>query len=283
MAAITHHVMTLSFLPERWRAPGALAAVTTAAWAATILMFAATAYADATQRGGDASFFNVLLAYAIGLLPWLVLAPTVISISRRRLFGDASLARRFAEAAALVFGVFILLLLNTMFVYAPLMGIPSSKIIGMVGLQPWMWDVMIFTIAVLSGGALAAKMNRKKTPSAPEPVDIIVKSVARVDRVSSIAINAVSAQGNYVALQTKDRQLLHRATLREMHDMLKQQGFIQIHRSHLVRASEIATVQRRNGRIREVALQNGKRFPVSPQGAKELAALLNDQPAQAAQ
>ena len=170
-----------------------------------------------------------------------------------------------------------------MFVYAPLMGIPSSKIIGMVGLQPWMWDVMIFTIAVLSGGALAAKVNRKKTPSAPEPVDIIVKSVARVSRVSSTAIDAVSAQGNYVALQTKDRELLHRATLREMHEMLKQQGFIQVHRSHLVRASEIATVQRRNGRIREVTLQNGKRFPVSPQGAKELTSLLNDQPAQAAQ
>ena len=101
VSAITHHVMTLSFLPERWRAPSSLAAVTTAAWAATILMFAATAYADATQRGADASFLNVLLAYAIGLGPWIILAPTVIFISRRRLFSDTSLLRRAVQASSL--------------------------------------------------------------------------------------------------------------------------------------------------------------------------------------
>lgn len=283
MAAITHHVMTLSFLPERWRAPGVLFAITTVAWIATVLLFAATAYADATQRGADVTFMRAIRLYSIGFLPWLILAPAVIVTARERIFTAGPILRKLGEAAIMTIIVFGLAFLSLVFVYAPLMNIPRSEIAGMIGWQPWIWDIMIFLIAVLTGGALAATPPRKSAPEETVAPTIVVKSVARVDRICSTAIDAVSAQGNYVALQTKDREILHRATLREMHELLKQQGFIQVHRSHLVRASEIATVQRRNGRIREVALQSGKRFPVSPQGAKELASLLNEPPAQAAQ
>jgi len=283
MAAITHHAMKLTFLPERWRAPGALVAITTAAWIVTVLLFAATAYADAQQRGTDASFLHAMRAYAIGFLPWIILAPAVIATARKRIFGGGPILKKLVEAALLAVVVFALAFLSMVFIYAPLMGVPISKIAGMVGWQPWIWDIMIFLIAVLSGGVLAATAPRVKTPDGAAPATIIVKSVSRVDSVCSTTVDAVSAQGNYVALQTKDRELLHRATLREMHTLLAREGFIQIHRSHLVRVSEIATVQRRNGRIREVALQNGKRFPVSPLGAKELTSLLNDQSALAAQ
>lgn len=284
MAAITRHAMKLTFLPERWRAPGALVAITTAAWIVTVLLFAATAYADASQRGADASFLNAMQAYAIGFLPWIILAPAVIATARKRIFGGGPIFQKLAEAALLAVVVFALAFLSMVFIYAPLMGIPVSKIAGMVGWQPWIWDIMIFLIAVLSGGVLAATAPRIKAPDEEAaPATIIVKSVSRIDRVCSTVIDAVSAQGNYVALQTKDRELLHRATLREMHKLLEREGFIQVHRSHLVRAREIATFQRRNGRIREVTLQNGKRFPVSPQGAKELTGVLNEPPAQAAQ
>ena len=255
-----------------------VAGVTTLVGIATILVFATTNYFDATRQGVDVQFGRSVWMYSVGLLPWFLMAPAVVIISKYHLFGHAPLSQRLRDGMLLALSVFSVQFLNLLFVFAPLMGIPSSEIAGQVGLQAWIPDLMMFVIAVLCGHTLRRTDNDNVAPigDTPTPVDIVVKSVSRMDIVSADDVMAVSAQGNYVSLVTKDRDLLHRATLSNMRSQLIEHGFIQIHRSHLVKSREIASVHRKDGRVRELVLRNGATLPVSPKGARMLPAVFGN-------
>ncbi|MHA7870815.1 MAG: LytTR family DNA-binding domain-containing protein [Hyphococcus sp.] len=278
-----HDTPMLSAMTAGLKDQRSVAAVAVAAWALLVLLFAATSYADAARKGVDATFAQALWGYGLGFLPWVALAPAVAAFSRRRLFSDTALARQVFEGGVLFGCVFIVLFLHMLFVYAPLTGVPIEKIAGLVGFQQWIWDVMIFIIALLAGRALAepeTDARMQPVQQAKQAAAFIVKSGKRVERVRANALLAVSAQGNYVALITEDREFLHRATLREMRERLAEDGFSLIHRSHLVRDEAISAVHRKNGRIREVTLSNGRQIPVSPQGIKRLPAAFTGDGAQ---
>jgi len=272
MTLTTSNTIAPQLLNGQLREVGKIMAGATLVLAVTVLLFTAANYIDATSRGAEIAFGRGLWMYTIGFLPWFALAPVVVIVSQRHLFGDVSRLRRALYTAILTMAVFSALLLNMLFVYAPLMGIPTSEIAGRIGVQPWIPDILIFIIAVLVGGALGStsKQTSKTVTDAPAPIDIVVKSVSRMDVISSDAIMAISAQGNYVSLLTQEREFLHRATLSDMRASLDGYGYIQTHRSHLVKSQEIASVHRKDGRVRELTLRNGAKIPVSPQGARAL-------------
>lgn len=71
-------------------------------------------------------------------------------------------------------------------------------------------------------------------------------------------ILCISASGNYLELFTQDNCYLMRGTLKNIEQQLQPGQFTRVHRSHLVRLSEITSVSRGN---REVALSNGMKLP----------------------
>ena len=271
--AITADIQNAPIFSKIWsREARQIAFVTTLTGIATILLFSTTSYFDATRQGMNVHFGRGLWMYAVGFMPWFFMAPAVVVISKCRLFNQAPLEQRLRDGAFLTIAVFSIQYFNMLFVFAPIMGIPSNEIAGQIGLQAWIPDLMMFIIAVMCGRLLvqSAPVEKVQLNETPLPIEIVVKSVSRMDIVSSDDVMAVSAQGNYVALVTNERELLHRATLANMRDQLDERGFIQIHRSHLVKSREIASVHRKDGRVRELVLRNGTKLPVSPKGARLL-------------
>lgn len=77
------------------------------------------------------------------------------------------------------------------------------------------------------------------------------------------AIVHVESSGNYVTLVTGAGQFLHRATMKEVEELLPAGDFGRTHRSHLVRLGAICSVRSRPDGEKILELQNGRRVPLS--------------------
>lgn len=81
-----------------------------------------------------------------------------------------------------------------------------------------------------------------------------------------------SAAGNYIELHAGGRTFIWRQTMHKAEQMLRESGFVRVHRSYLVPWHSIETVlQGRKGPV-EVALRGGCRLPVSGRYAANLRA-----------
>jgi two-component system LytT family response regulator len=76
-------------------------------------------------------------------------------------------------------------------------------------------------------------------------------------------IRWIQAVGNYVALHTEGRELLHRATLQEFERSLPSQRFARIHRSVIVNLSEVATLRPVSHGDFRVVLKDGTELRMS--------------------
>lgn len=80
------------------------------------------------------------------------------------------------------------------------------------------------------------------------------------------------AAGNYIELHSDGRTAVWRQTMNNAERILRPAGFVRVHRSYLVPWRAIAEVRRgRKGPV-EVALQDGRRLPVSGRYAANLRA-----------
>jgi hypothetical protein len=119
---------------------------------------------------------------------------------------------------------------------------------------------------VIAGAALAWKFARGVPPAAAPDTAfrLEVRDGTRVRYLAPAEIEAVSAAGNYAELHLADgTALLHRATLSSLEAVLAPQGFVRVHRSHLVRPAAIRTVAPRAAGDFELALAAGRRIPGS--------------------
>ena len=66
-----------------------------------------------------------------------------------------------------------------------------------------------------------------------------IKEKGQTITISTDEIYYVGANGDYVALQTKDRKYLYRVTLGSLSEMLDPKEFVRIHRSFLINAAYI--------------------------------------------
>lgn len=250
-----------------------IALVTTPLLLLFILSLATTQYYDS---GADARYFSrILTGYLIGVQPWFIAAPLVVLVGylqARRRHGLLAVA---VEAVLLAIAVLGIHLLNLTFILAPHYGVSIMELLSSVGLRGWMWDMIIFVMMLLSGHLLGMAERRNAEEMARNsPQKILARSASRVDIVDIDDVIAASAQGNYVALITDSAEYLHRTTLAEMKDRLQEHGFVQVHRSHLVRAQSVSSIKRADGRIKELQTHNGRRFPVSAANQDAVSAML---------
>lgn len=250
-----------------------IALYTTPLTIAFVLFFGTAAYLDGDVP--DVTWFQRVTISAVGFLPWLLAAPTVVLIGFRQALLRYSWVKRALEFVLLAAAVFALMLLSMTFVMAPFWGTTVDVIMEATEFRDWIWDILFFVVALLSGQILGT--IRRNAP--PRDLGIsgskfMARSASRVDIVDIDDVIAASAQGNYVALVTQQSEFLHRATLSEMKKHLAHHGFVQVHRSHLVRVDSIASITRADGRIKDIHLHGGRQLPVSAGNQEQLKDLL---------
>jgi len=72
---------------------------------------------------------------------------------------------------------------------------------------------------------------------------INVRSVGRIEQIRVDDILWVESAGNYVELQLDGRTVLHRITLNRLEALLEPSDFLRVHRSAIVRRSQIARLE----------------------------------------
>ncbi|MEM8694951.1 MAG: LytTR family DNA-binding domain-containing protein [Pseudomonadota bacterium] len=255
-----------------WRRILKIACVTTPLWLLTVLMFASAAYLDSGETPRDLGV--LLTVYALGFLPWIIAAPAVVWTGMSQAHRKPGAGRMIVEVAALAAGVTMLVLANMAVVIAPFWGVTAEELFATNSFREWISDILIFAVAFVSGHALRGRDRPADGRQDLGGRTILVRSATRDDFVDISDIIAASAQGNYVALITEYGEFLHRTTLAKLKAQLDPHGFVQVHRSHLVRADAITSIKRGRKEVQSVLLRGGISVPVSPSGKQVLARIL---------
>ena len=115
--------------------------------------------------------------------------------------------------------------------------------------------------ALCSGGGL------------PPLTQIVVRSVGSLERVPVAEIRWLASAGNYVELHLGGRRLLHQATLSALEARLPPGEFLRVHRTALVRPSEIAALSVVGDGVYSAQLADGGSLPVSERHVEAVRAL----------
>lgn len=107
------------------------------------------------------------------------------------------------------------------------------------------------------------RFNRFQSGSLQPENRIVVRSVGKYELVNLEEVKWVRSAGNYIELHLQDRTLLHRTSLAQFAEGLQTGMFQRVHRTAIVRLSEIRTVHvNRSGNFR-LELHCGQSVPVS--------------------
>ncbi len=109
-----------------------------------------------------------------------------------------------------------------------------------------------------------------------EPIQrVVVKSRSKIHVIPVDSILYLEAQDDYVMLYTRDAKHLKQKTMKFFESRLPAEDFVRIHRSYIVRISEIAHMQLYEKESYIVILKNGTKLPVSKTGLPKLKAKLD--------
>ena len=135
--------------------------------------------------------------------------------------------------------------------------------------------------ALLDQRAAYTRALRQFADPAPGYWQVVaVRSVGRIDRVDLADVLWLDSAGNYVALHTEQRTLLHRSTLAELERYLDPADFLRIHRRTLVRRSQMLSLRQTQEGGCLLALRCGEELAVSERYTAAVKAALGDlQPA----
>ncbi|SFC45231.1 LytR/AlgR family response regulator transcription factor [Pseudoalteromonas denitrificans] len=106
---------------------------------------------------------------------------------------------------------------------------------------------------------------------------IIVKGTGNIRIIDTDDILWVASAGNYVELHLSDEQrpILHRETLTSMLNKLTSHGFIQVHRSALVKKRSISELKPTDNGDYLITLKNGALLNLSRRYKQSMAGILN--------
>lgn len=247
-------------------------------WALLVLVFVAVQYNEAVSDGAPASFAlgvrhqSVFSAIA---LPAIIVGALV---GLRHALAHSPTWRRCIEAAGVVAIFSMADYFWTVLVLSAYTGVPAQTLVASTPSLFWLMLPTFTGMAYLAGAQLQGLVQRSGDATrVGRTARLAVRSAGRTDYVALDDIVIVSAQGNYVALVDRSgREVLHRATMIEMAQMLDGQGFVQVHRSHFVRPSDVVSTEQRRERIASVRLRSGQILPVSATGSAALMAALNN-------
>jgi two-component system LytT family response regulator len=107
--------------------------------------------------------------------------------------------------------------------------------------------------------------------AAPEAIyRIVVKSGSRISVIPIADVRYVEAQDDYVMIYTPGKKYLKQKTMKYFETHLPVNDFIRIHRSYIVRISEIAQMELYEKDTYIVILKDGTKLPVSKTGLPKL-------------
>lgn len=122
--------------------------------------------------------------------------------------------------------------------------------------------------------AYAGALRRFADPAPGYWQALAVRSVGRIDRVELRDVLWLDSAGNYVALHTEQRTLLHRSTLAELERYLDPADFMRIHRRTLVRREQMLTLRLSEEGSCTLTLRCGEQLAVSERYAAAVKAAL---------
>lgn len=103
---------------------------------------------------------------------------------------------------------------------------------------------------------------------------ITVRTGGRVKVIGVDEIDYIAAEGDYVAITTRDGRWLKEQTMKYFEENLPAGDFVRIHRSYIVALGRITRIER-YGKLYQVTLGNGEKLKVSAGGYKLLKERLN--------
>ena len=104
---------------------------------------------------------------------------------------------------------------------------------------------------------------------------VVVKSRSKIHVIPVENILYIEAQDDYVMIYTPDSRHLKQKTMKFFESHLPREDFVRIHRSYIVRISEIAQMQLYEKESYIVILKNGVKLPVSKTGLPKLKSKLD--------
>jgi two-component system LytT family response regulator len=104
---------------------------------------------------------------------------------------------------------------------------------------------------------------------------VVVKSRSRIHVIPVESITYLEAQDDYVMIYTHDSKYLKQKTMKYFESHLSGEDFVRIHRSYIVKISEISQMQLYEKESYVVILKNGTRLPVSKTGLPKLKSKLD--------
>jgi len=104
---------------------------------------------------------------------------------------------------------------------------------------------------------------------------VVVKSRSKIHVIPIEKIIYIEAQDDYVMIYTPESKHLKQKTMKFFETHLPDEDFVRIHRSYIVRISEISQMQLYEKESYIVILKNGIRLPVSKTGLPKLKSQLD--------
>lgn len=104
---------------------------------------------------------------------------------------------------------------------------------------------------------------------------VVVKSRSKIHVIPVETIHYIEAQDDYVMIYTPDSKHLKQKTMKYFESHLPGEDFVRIHRSYIVRISEISQMQLYEKESYIVILKNGVKLPVSKTGLPKLKSKLD--------
>ncbi len=104
---------------------------------------------------------------------------------------------------------------------------------------------------------------------------VVVKSRSKIYVIPVEKIIYIEAQDDYVMIYTPDSKHLKQKTMKYFESHLPEEDFVRIHRSYIVRISEISQMQLYEKESYIVILKNGDKLPVSKTGLSKLKSKLD--------
>jgi len=151
---------------------------------------------------------------------------------------------------------------------------------GYYGFQPltdglfYEYSKDIFTYAFLAGLFAVSHFLRTNAGRERERAEnrrrgaIAVKTPKGAVLLSFARIAHVEASGNYVTLHAEGGEFLHRATMKEMEQLLPSDTFARTHRSHIVRLDRVRAIRSTGDGDKTVELADGSRVPLTRRYAR---------------
>jgi hypothetical protein len=124
----------------------------------------------------------------------------------------------------------------------------------------------------LSDDQVTDNINTKQKKNTPiTQVSVKIGQKIRIIQVAEII--SIKADGDYVSICTSDGTYLKEQTMKYYEENLPQTDFLRIHRSYIVRLSDILRIER-YGQIQQVEMRSGEKIRISANGYKLLRSTL---------